>query len=342
MLQGFRTYSQTGIVLQVAATPAINITLGIGNLEETVSVEAAAPLVDVQSAGIGDVIDNARIVELPLQGRQVTDLIVLAGAAVQTGVVGGRNFPGGVIISVAGGLPTGVGYLLDGAVHNSPQSNVNLPMPFPDALQEFRVATSGLSAQNGMHASASVNAVTKSGTNAFHGNAFEFLRHRALNAKSRFAQIGPDGERQDDGLLRNQFGGTLGGPIARDRLFFFGAYQGTSLRFRPADQIAFVPSNQMLAGDFTAVTSPACTGGRQINLGGGFAGNRINPALFSPAAVRLAQRLPRTDDPCGQITFQTTDDSNEGQGVGRMDYQVTPDHSVFGRYMATFIKKPPA
>jgi outer membrane receptor protein involved in Fe transport len=342
MLQGFRTYSQTGIVLQVAATPAINVVLGIGSLEETVSVEAAAPLVDVQSAGISAVVENERILELPLQGRQVTDLITLVGAAVQTGVVGSRNFPGGVTISVAGGLPTGVGYLLDGAVHNSPQSNVNLPMPFPDALQEFRVATSGLTAQNGMHASASVNAVTKSGTNTFRGNAFEFLRHRALNATSPFAGIGPDGKRQDDGLLRNQFGGTLGGPIVRDRLFFFGAYQGTALRFRPADQIAFVPSNAMLAGDFTTVASPACTGGRQINLGGGFANNRINPALFSPAAMRLAQRLPRTDDPCGQITFQTADDSNEGQSVGRIDYQLTADHSVFGRYMATFIKKPPA
>jgi carboxypeptidase family protein/TonB-dependent receptor-like protein len=342
MLQGFRTYSQTGIVLQVAATPAINVVLAIGNLEETVSVEAAAPLVDVQSAGISAVVENERILELPLQGRQVTDLVMLVGAAVQTGVVGSRNFPGGVTISVAGGLPIGVGYLLDGAVHNSPQSNVNLPMPFPDALQEFRVATSGLTAQNGMHASASVNAVTKSGTNTLRGSAFEFLRHRALNATSPFASIGDDGKRQNDGLLRNQFGGTLGGPIARDKLFFFGAYQGTALRFRPADQIAFVPSGAMLAGDFSQITSPACTGGRQINLGGGFVNNRIDPALFSPAAMRLAQKLPRTNDPCGQITFQTTDDSNEGQGVGRMDYQVTPDHSVFGRYMATFIKKNPA
>ena len=96
MLQGFRTFSQTGIVLQVAATPAINVVLAVGNLEETVSVEAAAPLVDVRSAGISDVVDNERILELPLQGRQVTDLIVLAGAAVQTEVVGSRNFPGGV------------------------------------------------------------------------------------------------------------------------------------------------------------------------------------------------------------------------------------------------------
>src|SRR5262245_40702820 len=164
MLQGFRTYAQTGIVLQVAATPTINVVLAIGNVAENVSVEAAAPIVDVQSAGISDVIDNERIVELPLQGRQVTDLIVLAGAAVQTGTAGTRSMQGGVGIAVAGGLSFGVAYLLDGATHNDPQNNLNLPLPFPDALQEFSVATSGLSAQNGMHSGASVSAVTKSGT----------------------------------------------------------------------------------------------------------------------------------------------------------------------------------
>jgi hypothetical protein len=342
MLQGFRTYAQTGIVLQVAATPTINVVLAIGNVAENVSVEAAAPIVDVQSAGISDVIENERIVELPLQGRQVTDLIVLAGAAVQTGTVGSRNFPGGVNISVAGGIPIGVGYLLDGATHNSPQSNVNLPMPFPDALQEFRVQTSGLSAQNGMHAAASVNAITKSGTNNIHGNGFEFLRDHRLNATSPFAAIGKDGKRQDDGLRRNQFGGTIGGPVIHDKLFFFGGYQGTRLRFRPSDQIAFVPTAAMLAGDFSAFASPACNNGRQLNLAGGFVGNRIDPALLSPAGVRLARRLPTATDPCGQITYTTTSDSNEGQGIGRIDYQMTKDHSLFGRYMATFVKHPAA
>src|SRR6187549_1722904 len=102
-LQGFRTYVQTGIVLQVGAAPTINASLGVGNLEETVSVEAATPIVDVRSAGISDVVENERIVELPLQGRQVTDLIVLAGAAVQTGVASSRTMQGGVSISVAGG-----------------------------------------------------------------------------------------------------------------------------------------------------------------------------------------------------------------------------------------------
>ena len=191
------------------------------------------------------VIENERIVELPLQGRQVTDLLVLSGAAVQTAEATNRTSPGGVRISVAGGLPTGVGYTLDGATHNNPQENVNLPLPFPDALQEFRVATSGLTAQNGVHSAAAVNAVTKSGTNRFSGNAFEFLRHHRFNAKSPFAAIGPDGKRLDDGLKRNQFGGTLGGPIFRDKLFFFGGYQATVLRQRPASNIAYVPT----AGD---------------------------------------------------------------------------------------------
>src|SRR5678816_1088442 len=175
-LQGFRTYVQTGIVLQVDARPTINAVLAVGNLEETVSVEAAAPLVDVRSAGISTVVEQERIVELPLQGRQVTDLIVLAGAAVETGRPNSRNFQGGVNISVAGGLQFGVAYTLDGAVHNDPQNSASLPLPFPDALQEFRVATSGLTAQSGMRSAASVNAVTKSGTNTLHGNLFEFVR----------------------------------------------------------------------------------------------------------------------------------------------------------------------
>ena len=340
-LQGFKTYAQTGIVLQVGAAPTINASLGVGNLEETVSVEAAAPLVDVRSSGISTVVEQERIVELPLQGRQVTDLIVLAGAAVETGRPNNRSFQGGVNISVAGGLAFGVAYTLDGAVHNDPQNSGGLPLPFPDALQEFRVATSGLSAQSGMHSAASVNAVTKSGTNRFSGNAFEFLRDKRFNARSPFAAIGPDGKRRDDGLKRNQFGGTVGGPIVRDTLFFFAGYQGTRTRQTPADRIAFVPTAAMLAGDFTTFASPACQG-REVTLRGGFVGNRIDPARFSPAALQLARKLPTTTDPCGQVTFSLPDDRDEGQYVGRSDAQLSANHSIFGRYMATRDKKPSA
>ena len=339
-LSGFRTYVQTGIVLQVAASPVINAALSVGALEETVTVEGAAPLVDVQSSGISDIVRNEEILALPLNGRNAVELIMVAGAAVQTITSTQRALPGSLGVSVAGGQSFGVAYVLDGAMHNNPQDNLNMPFPFPDALQEFSVATSGLNAQNGMHSGAAVNAVTKSGTNRFSGNVFEFLRDRRFNATDPFAQVGANGKRVDDGLQRNQFGGTLGGPLMRNRLFFFGGYQGTVVRQQPASNIAWVPSTAMLAGDFTAFASPACNGGRQIALRGGFENNRIDPARFSRAALNMVKFLPSTTDPCGQVTYTLRADSDEAQYVGRVDYQRTNDDTIFGRYMATKFDKP--
>ena len=280
-LSGFRAFQRTGIVLQVNANPTIPIELAIGALAETVSVEAATPLIETRSPSIGAVIENERIEELPLNGRQATDLIVLAGAAVAPG--GGANastraMQGGVGIAVAGGQTFGVAYLLDGAMHNNPYDNLNLPVPFPDALQEFRLETSTTNANNGMHSGASVNMVTKSGTNLFHGDLFEFVRNHRFNAKDPFARV-VNGERVSDGLSRNQFGGTFGGPIATDRVFFFGAYQGTVLRQQPADVFAFVPTAQMLAGDFTTFASAQCNATGNRTLGAPFVNNRIDPAL---------------------------------------------------------------
>src|SRR5687767_9271344 len=260
-LQGFRGYVQTGLVLTVGATPTINAALELGSLEETVTVEGAAPLVDVRSAGISAVVENERILELPLNGRNPADLVLMVGASVQTATATSRSAPGGVWISVGGGFLKKKNYVLDGADHNKQQENINYALPFPDALQEFRVATSGLTAQNGVKSGAAVNAVTKSGTNRFAGNGFEFMRHYRFNATNPFAAIGPDGQRTDDGLKRNQFGGTLGGPIVRDKLFFFGAYQDTANRQRPAANIAWVPTAQMLTGDLTTFASAQCQGG---------------------------------------------------------------------------------
>jgi outer membrane receptor protein involved in Fe transport len=342
MLQGFRTYVQTGIVLQVAATPTINAVLAVGSLEETVSVEAAAPLVDVRSAGISEVVEQERILELPLQGRNVTDLIVLAGAAVQSGTNTGKSMPGSTFTAVAGGQPFGVAYLLDGAAHNNPYDNANMPLPFPDALQEFRVATSGLSADNGMHAGGSVNAVTKSGTNAFHGALFEFVRDKRLNATSVFAPQGPDGKKVNDGLKRHQLGGTLGGPIIADKFFFFGAYQGTFVRTTPADSLTKTLTADMLAGDFTAFTSPACNSGRQVTLRAPFVNNRVNPALYSPVAMNISKRVPISADPCGDIRYSAPQHYDQGQIISKIDYQVNANHSLFGRYIDTFDEKLPS
>ena len=166
--------------------------------------------------------------------------------------------------------------MLDGATHVDAYNGQSLPLPFPDALQEFKVETGGLSAQNGK--GATVGAVTKAGTNEFHGDLFEFVRNDLSNARNYFAT-------KNSTLKRNQFGGTLGGPIVKNKLFFFGGYQGTTTRADPANIEAFVPTAAMLAGDWTAFASTACNAGRQVTLRAPFANNRVDPALFSAPSL---------------------------------------------------------
>jgi Carboxypeptidase regulatory-like domain len=161
-LPGFRTFARTGIVLQVGSDPVMNVSMEVGQVSETVEVQANAAFVETQSTGISQVIENQRILELPLNGRQATDLIVLAGSAVNQGAATSLSMNGGVRISVAGGQSFGVEYLLDGAGHNNAYDNLNMPLPFPDALQEFRVETSAMTANNGGHSGAAVNAVNRS------------------------------------------------------------------------------------------------------------------------------------------------------------------------------------
>ena len=233
--------------------------------------------------------------------------------------------------------------ILDGALHNDPQSKTSLPLPFPDAVQEFEVATSGLTAENGVKSGASVNAVTKSGTNRFSGGGFEFYAMLISTRSSHFAAFGPDGEQVDDGLTRHQFGGTFGGPIERDRCFFSAPISGPSCASEPSGNIdlARVPL-QMLAGDFTTFTSPHCAGGRQMTLGGPFVGNRISPAAFSPAALNLAKQLPKTTDPCGEIKWEQSQNEDQHMPVVRVDHQMTSNQLIFGRYLGTRISSPPS
>ncbi len=340
-LQGFRTFEQTGVVLQVGASPVINVTMSIGQVAETITVQANASLVETKNLGVGQVMDNKRILELPLNGRNPADLLaflpsaVAGGAALNATSRSMQGSSGGISYSLAGGLSFGVSYVLDGATHNNPYDNLNLPLPFPDALGEFKAETSALTAQNGMHSGGAVNAITKSGSNSFRGDVFEFLRDHSMNATNPFAAKDASGNRKDDGLKRNQYGGTLGGPLIRDRLFFFGGYQGTNTRVVPTDNTAFVPTAAMLSGDFTAFASPACNGGRQLTLRGPFVGNRILPSAFSPAALRITAQLPTTTDPCGRVNYGLPSSTDEGQSVGKVDYQVNQKHRVFGRYIAT-------
>ena len=351
MLSGFRTYQQTGIVLQVGGNPTLSVTLQLGQLEETVTVAGTAALVETRNPGIGTVVTNQQVLELPLNGRQLTELVFQAGLA--TGGKGTGDAPGGNVLNtgvrsypnttivVAGGLSNGMTYLLDGGTHNDPFNNLNLPLPFPDAMQEFKVETSALPAQYGHHSAAAVNAVTKSGTNLMHGDAFEFMRDDSLNATNAFAAIGPDGKRRSDGLHRDQFGGTLGGPIVQGKLFYFGGYQGTRVNVTPTSFFQFVPTPAMLAGNFAAITSPACNAGRTIPLRAPFVGTSVSPSLFSPAALALSAKLPKPINDCGQTFFDRKTESSEHMAIGRVDYQWTNSHSLFGRYqMAKLTSKP--
>ena len=331
VLPGFRTHVQAGIVLQVGADPQINIGMEVGQVSEQIEVQANAALVETRSTGVGQVIDNARVLELPLNGRQITELVLLSGVATAgadgTLNPGSRNYPT-TVISVAGGQTNGLAYNLDGGNHNDPYNNLNLPMPFPDALQEFKVETSGLQAQYGGHSAGAVNAVTKSGTNDFHGDLFEFVRNGKLNATNAAALT-------NDGLKRNQFGGTIGGPVVHNKLFFFGGFQATTQRSTPTDNRAFIPTPAMLAGDFTTVNSAACNTRGAVTLRPPFLDNRIDPSQFSPAALALVKHklFPTTNDPCGEVRFGRRTKVDEYITVGRGDYQLNEKHSLFGRYM---------
>ena len=328
VLSGFNTYVRNGLVLQVSSNPSVDVTLSIGAVGETVNVVANSSMVETRSTAVGQVINHEQIVEMPLDGRQATDLIFLSGLATPApsgDLNTNKNYPT-VTISVAGGQANGVTYIMDGGTYNDPFNNLNLPTPDPDALQEFKVESSALPARYGHHSASAVNIVTKSGTNDFHGDGFEFLRDHHLNARNAFAL-------SDDGLKRNQFGGTLGGPISKDKLFFFGSYQGTVTKTTPTDVIRFTPTQAMLNGDFSAFASAACNTRGAVNLRAPFVGNHVNPSQFSQAALNILKYVPVATDPCGRVQFGVNHDSTDNQALGKVDFTLSNSQTLSARYM---------
>jgi len=347
-LSGFSVFEQTGITLMVGDTRSVNVRLKLGTLEETITVTANATLVETRNVNVGTVVPQEQIVSLPLNGRSVLQLIVLSGSAVEnTTLTDNRQYPNAVAISVAGGTGNSTMYLVDGGYNNDPQNNTGNPMPFPDALQEFRTENGVRNARYGMSTGATVNAVTKSGSNTFHGNVFDFVRDSRFNAIRYFEKKENGGLGRDDGLRRNQIGGTFGGPLIRDKVFFFGGTQITNTKIAPlaADQI--VPTDEVRRGDFSRIMSAACRGGTARTLGAPFVNNRIDPSLFHPISVKMMNMLPRPDpaldpDGCGRYVLQIPNDSNEQQYIGRADYQMTMDMRLFSRVFYTKYRHDPA
>jgi hypothetical protein len=332
---GFSTFVQTGIVLQVATNPTVDVQMKIGAVSEQVQVEANAALVEAQATGVGTVMDNRRILELPLNGRVATDLIQATPGVIPQGVAGNGGYPGTQQFVIAGGQAFGVAFYLDGSIFNNPWDLANMPMPFPDALQEFKVETSSLTASNGIHAGGTVTGITKSGTNNFHGDLFEFFRNGDLNARNFFAPT-------RDTLKRNQVGGTVGGPVKKDKLFFFFGFQDTILRQDPVSNTAatFVPTAAMLAGDWSAC--PQDLTPLAANVKSLFVNNKVSPTLYDSAALKLAALLPKSVAPCGNTSFGIVTHVNETQLVGRGDYQTSAKNTLFGRYLRSHYFRPPS
>jgi hypothetical protein len=295
--RGFATYVQTGIVLSVNEAATQTVSLRVGSVTESVTVSANAAVLTTRTGTLGQLIDQKRILDLPLNGRQPQELLFLAAGAVnETGNYCLVNCQGGVYPgeqdgNVNGAGPRTVNYQMDGAGHNDTYLNTNLPFPNPDAVQEFNVQNENLSAQYGL-GGAVVNIVTKSGTNALHGDVFEFLRNGALNARNFFAPT-------QDTLKRNQFGGSVGGPIVKDKLFFFGTYQGTRVLSAAQGQVAFVPTAAERSGDFSDISTQLVDPATKAP----FPGNQIPTSMFSAPSDYFLKDIPLPNGPGRQLTF---------------------------------------
>jgi hypothetical protein len=347
--RGFEKFVNSGIILEVGNQVTVNVALRLGDTSQAVQVSADAAMVQTQDTAVSEVVNQRRIIDLPLNGRQATDLILLAGGTtkVPTASFGGgnalvttKNYPGSAAVSVGGGQATGNNYVMDGADNNDTFSNVNLPFPFPDALQEFSVQTNGLSAQFGIHPGTVVNVVTKSGTNQIHGDLFEFVRNGDFNARNFFAAT-------QDTLRRNQFGGTVGAPIKKDRVFGFFGYQRTYVRTAPPQTISFVPTQAARSGDFSGLESAGCQSSRthraitDPTTNQPFPNDQVPTSRFSPQALNLAKYLPIPNSTCGQITYAIPNPSDESQYIGRVDWNQSAKHTFFTRYFLLNFNNPP-
>ncbi len=335
--EGFSVYVQKGINLTVNQAASLIVTMKLGELTESVSVEANTELIVTRTATTGQLVDQKRVVELPLNGRQAQSLLFLAAGTLDLSQrycgddCHGGVYPGQQTAGVNGTGPGQVNYQFDGAGHNDTYININLPFPNPDAIQEFNLQSSNFSAEYGNAAGGVVNIVTKSGTNEIHGTAFEFLRDGALNARNFFAPV-------HDTLKRHQFGGSVGGPIVKDKLFFFGTFQGTRITSAAEGQIAFVPTEAERNGDFSDLPSPII----DPNTNQPFLNNQIPPERFSPAAQFFLDPkwVPLPNGPGRQLTFAGQSiKQTENQFMGKVDYN-RGNHQISGRYFFTDFDRP--
>jgi hypothetical protein len=337
-LSGFQTSRNTDIVVRVNEDVRLDVSLKVGAVTEVVTVSGMASAVDTSTGTLKTVVDQERIENLPLNGRNATQLMTLVAGVLpdRSDLTSGATYPGTSPVSSSGARGNTTNYVLDGGSNNDHYSNGPNPMPNPDALQEFSVQTNSFSAEYGRNVGAIVNAVTRAGTNQYHGLGFGYFRHYKFNANNFFTPG------VDDGLKRSQYGGTIGGPIARNRTFFFASYQGTNERRRPTQRSSLVPSAAMRSGDFSAIARPL----RNPFTGALFTNNQIPTSLFSPAAVKIVNEWLPLPNPAGTdnpltLRFQQPTQGDDHQWLGRVDHTFTDKHRAYGRFWVSRASTPP-
>ena len=311
---GFRTVERPGIALSALQSLRVDFVLELGQVTETVTITSQAPQVDTRSTQIGMTVDDRRIKDLPLNGRNPLDLVRLVPGVQRVSTTIRPSF-GQQNMNINGGRHFSVNYLLDGGSMSYFHRGQGLILPPPDAVQEFRVSTTGVTAEHGRGFSV-ISAVTRSGTNEFHGSVWHFLRNDALDARNFFSRTVPK-------LRFNQFGGTLGGPIARDKSFFQFTYQGQRIR-EDRLRTAFPATADERVGNFSGA-DPI----KDADSGEPFPGNIIPPNKIDPVAkFMLDGWVPLPDRPNGSFVTQVSQPSDDNQYLTRVDHNLTDRHKI--------------
>ena len=316
---GFRELIRQDIVLLTGHVLDVRLMLEIGQLTESIEVTGAAPLMQVASSEVKTTYDRREMTDLPLNGRNALQLVILTpGARFSGGGFGGQQV--NQSISVNGLRMSDTTFELDGGSYTDRAFNSPPALPNPDALEEFTVQSSNVSAREA-GAGAVVQLSTRSGTNVFHGTAFEFLRNDKLDAIAH-------GAKSKSPFKRNQFGGTFGGPISKDRLFFFGSYQRTTVRGTPNVKVKLVPDAAMRTGDYSGFTRVLVDPAN----GKPFPGNVIPSNRQDPVALALIDNVLPLPNDGNYLRVPKESGTDMDQFLARGDYLLGPSNRLTGRY----------
>jgi len=332
---GFQTQTIPQLVLEVDQNATINITLTVGAVTEAVNVTDVVADVDTRTATLNTVINQKQIMDLPLNGRNILQLMQLTPGTLQgTGTFNQsatRPETGSQMISASGGRGNSTTFVLDGGLHEDPYTEVANVVPNPDAIQEFSFQTNSYSAKFSGRGGGVVNMVTRSGSNEFHGSLFEYVRNSAMNARNFFAAT-------DDGLKRNQYGVAFGGPVIRNKTFFFFSWQGTQLRQRPPLSTSIVPTQAQRQGDFSGMLP----GTQLIDPSNGqpVPGNIIPASQLDPVAQKVLQTIPLPNQPGGLLYYVQASSQTDNQYLGRIDQQFSDKHRLSGHYFFDGLDNP--